>query len=277
MVRIALRSAGIETRESILSRTYFILSREIFESAIWREDPHVLKLFLYLIGVARHDKEPKQYPGFEIKRGERVTSLAEIAEDNEYSDRGRLQRWSRQKVARMLEKLTEGGYIEMLPDTYGTHIRICNYNTYQDTSRYKADRDGTHVERKWNASGHDVGINNNGNNGIMEEDICAPRPKKNQPGSLDVVIGYFREIDVPETEAERFFDHYTENGWTQGRGKAIKDWKAAARNWKRNIGTYGQKKNGAQGGRTYTPDKKQYEQLASEYGIGTDSPDEGEG
>jgi hypothetical protein len=36
-------------------------------------------------------------------------------------------------------------------------------------------------------------------------------------------------------DPEEFFDHFTANGWTQGRqSKPIKDWKAAARNWSRN-------------------------------------------
>lgn len=34
-------------------------------------------------------------------------------------------------------------------------------------------------------------------------------------------------------DAERFFDFYSANGWKQGRGKPIVDWKAAVRTWER--------------------------------------------
>ena len=111
--------------------TYFILTRKIFESSIWRDDPHTLKLFIYLIGQARHSKIPKKYSGFEIKRGELVTSLSLIADNNEFFNRGRLGKWSRAKVSRMLSTLKEQGYIMILADTYGTHIKVCNYETYQ--------------------------------------------------------------------------------------------------------------------------------------------------
>ena len=36
-------------------------------------------------------------------------------------------------------------------------------------------------------------------------------------------------------DPEEFFDHFTANGWTQGKqAKPMKDWQAAARNWSRN-------------------------------------------
>lgn len=33
---------------------------------------------------------------------------------------------------------------------------------------------------------------------------------------------------------DMFIDHYTANGWVQGKGKPIKDWKACVRTWEKN-------------------------------------------
>lgn len=52
--------------------------------------------------------------------------------------------------------------------------------------------------------------------------------------NFEDVKAYFEELGMDAEEAAKFFDYYETNGWKQGKGKAIKDWKAAARNWKRN-------------------------------------------
>jgi len=145
--------------------TYFILTRKIFESAIWRDDPHILKLFIYLIGMARHQKYPKKYPGFDVKRGELITSLSNISENNEFIKNGRLQSWGRSKVSRMLKVLIEQGYIQVLSDTYGTHISICNYDTYQSPDTYKPNTTETQLKRSWDDTETELGTFNKDNNG----------------------------------------------------------------------------------------------------------------
>lgn len=61
---------------------------------------------------------------------------------------------------------------------------------------------------------------------------------------LEDVQDYFAELQCPTSEAEKFFDYYQANGWKQGRGKTITDWKAAARNWKRNANNFTTQKRG---------------------------------
>lgn len=64
---------------------------------------------------------------------------------------------------------------------------------------------------------------------------------KSKPKNLDEVLDAFTEFGAAD-EAERFWNYYEANGWVQGRGKSIKNWKAAARNWMKNAGKYDQKK-----------------------------------
>lgn len=137
-----------------MSKTYYLISREIFESSIWKENPHTLKLFLYLIGAARYGKKPKKYPDVTLKRGEYLGSLAQIAEDNEYFKHGHYKKWSRQKVSRMLKKLQDKNHIKIISDTYGTHIRVTNYESYQNPAGYKR----TDMEQDWNGCGTGVDI-----------------------------------------------------------------------------------------------------------------------
>lgn len=49
--------------------------------------------------------------------------------------------------------------------------------------------------------------------------------------SLDEVKGFFRELQTPEMEAEKFFNHFESNGWLVGGKTKMKNWQAAARNW----------------------------------------------
>lgn len=76
---------------------------------------------------------------------------------------------------------------------------------------------------------------------VVPEDV-AKKPKKEPPKvsakpaqrftppTIDEVQCYCRERGNT-IDAQRFYDYYTANGWTQGRGKPIKDWRAAVRLW----------------------------------------------
>lgn len=52
------------------------------------------------------------------------------------------------------------------------------------------------------------------------------------PPTLEEVETYCRERQNV-VDAEAFVDFYTTNGWVQGRGKPIKDWRAAVRTWEK--------------------------------------------
>ena len=69
-----------------------------------------------------------------------------------------------------------------------------------------------------------------------------------KPNSRNEVHIYFNELGMDIAEGDRFVDYYESNGWKQGRGKAIKDWKAAARNWQRNAKQWARKPRGFDAG-----------------------------
>lgn len=69
----------------------------------------------------------------------------------------------------------------------------------------------------------------------MEEGLSgteAGKPSRTRfiPPTLEEVAAYCHERGN-KVSPQRFHDYYTANGWTQGKGKPIKDWKAAVRTW----------------------------------------------
>lgn len=128
---------------------YFLIPRRIFSFPIWREDPRLLKLYIYLLGKARHNHYPKEYNRLKINRGEHVTSISTIAEDNKCKGQdGRLKKWSKSTVSRLLEKLDKSGLIKKIDDTFGMHISVCKYETYQNINNYqaKSSADSNYIE-----------------------------------------------------------------------------------------------------------------------------------
>jgi hypothetical protein len=52
--------------------------------------------------------------------------------------------------------------------------------------------------------------------------------------TMQEIRSYAVEIKLPETEATRFYNHFSSNGWKVGGRSAMLDWKAALRNWRMN-------------------------------------------
>ena len=65
-----------------------------------------------------------------------------------------------------------------------------------------------------------------------EQDNKKTITKKFIPPTVSEVSEYCTERKN-NIDPERFFDHYTANGWVQGQGKKIKDWRACVRTWEK--------------------------------------------
>lgn len=70
----------------------------------------------------------------------------------------------------------------------------------------------------------------------LENRADKPPRSRFSPPSEDDVLSFF-SAQGASTEAKSFIDYYTANGWKVGRN-AMKDWKAAARNWIRRSAQY---------------------------------------
>lgn len=71
----------------------------------------------------------------------------------------------------------------------------------------------------------DNNTDNNPNNNTDRE-----KRKRFTPPTVEEVRAYCQERNN-SIDPQRFVDFYTANGWAQGRGKPIKDWRAAVRTW----------------------------------------------
>lgn len=68
-----------------------------------------------------------------------------------------------------------------------------------------------------------------------DSDSKKDKPKRFAPPSLKDVLDYMTERGYPyQKEAESFIDYYSSNGWKVGKN-AMRDWKAATRNWTKKL------------------------------------------
>jgi len=108
------------------------------------------------------------------------------------------------------------------------------------STRYESSH-GTRYE-----SSHNTNIKNNTTNKDTKREDAPTKPpketKKFQKPTLEELTSYFTEKKSCAESAETFFDHFESNGWKVSGRTAMKDWKAAARNWiRRDKKGFGQK------------------------------------
>jgi DNA-binding transcriptional ArsR family regulator len=131
---------------------------------------------------------------------------------------------SRPTVSKAIKKLEALGFIESTFDGRMRHLTV------------QADRK-IFTGRGKECFGQTVnnlraeGKNSTSNNTVERTVENTSKKIGTRPSCLEEVVSAFVEVGSDESEAMAFFDYYEANGWTQGRNKPIKDWKAAARGW----------------------------------------------
>lgn len=118
---------------------FVLLSRSIQDKSLWRDDPSLLKLWIYLLMKANYNPDKVYELGsVSVRHGEVLKSYRTIAEENEYVSNNRVVQWSTSKIARMLSLLQDSGRITYKATELGTLIRINNFAKYQAFDSYKA-------------------------------------------------------------------------------------------------------------------------------------------
>lgn len=83
-----------------------------------------------------------------------------------------------------------------------------------------------------------VNVNDNVNaNVISSNEDKAKSVSRFVAPTLDEIQEYCKEKGF-NLDAAAIYDHYTANGWVQGKNKPIKDWRAAVRQWARREGEF---------------------------------------
>lgn len=207
---------------------YIKLHRQLLECWIWDDEEPFSKgqAWVDLLLLVNHSDKKTSFNGqiITIKRGQRLTSIRKLAER---------WKWSRKKVSNFLDLLESDEMIIQERATKATLITIVNYSVYQySEGDERATKEPLKSHKR--ATKEPVGNTNNNEKNVNndKEESIGAKAKRFTPPTLEEVKAYCEERNNG-IDPQRFIDYYSANGWVQGKGKPIKDWKACIRTWER--------------------------------------------
>ncbi|HAD97729.1 MAG TPA: transcriptional regulator [Cryomorphaceae bacterium] len=202
-----------------------------------RLSPHHISLYLALFQMwnLNHFRSPVSVSRSELKL------LSKIGSNNTYS--------------KCLRNLDEFGYIRYSPSTnpmLGSTVSCIRFDTAASIANDTPDEQ--------------VKIPKKGASYKPKETGKTKKPSKQIPPEFSDVEKYFNEnsgfnasagIDC-NREAQKFFNHFTSNGWKVGGKSPMKDWYAAARNWILNASNFSNSGKSLQPKQLQTFENKNY-------------------
>lgn len=197
------------------------LHRQVIESEIFA-DSDLLKLFIWLLCRTSFKRSPARLTvgrgcsTVMLEPGQCIVGRHAAAEE---------LGWPPSTFRDRLAKLEAMGIADRHPDTHWTIVSIVNWDKYQSVD----DRETTGIPTP-NRQASDNQPTHSENAKKTKKESSA---RKFKVPKVEEVRAYCQERKNT-IDADQFVDHYTANGWTQGRGKPIRNWKAAVRTWERN-------------------------------------------
>lgn len=199
-----------------------MFSKSVVNSARFLRMPQTSRLLYYDLGMAADDDG--------IVEAFTVIRTTGAAEDD-------------------LRVLASKGFVIVLNEDLVSYIADWGTNNQLRKDRYKPSiyaellvqvTDGNPVATDWQPDGNQMetqyrlGKDSIGKVSIEKENGADKSPTRSRftPPTVEEVRAYCQERNNG-IDPERFVDFYEANGWVQGKGKPIRDWKACVRNWER--------------------------------------------
>jgi hypothetical protein len=205
-----------------MSASWIKLHRKSLGSRVFG-NPSLWRLWTW--ALLRANYRPGRFRGEDIPVGSFATGMRAAAE---------ALGTSTSSVHRGLRRLAEWNMVVLEVKRDFTIVSVCNYSTYQRRTKRVRNEIGTQLERERNGCGTEAGTIEESKE--PQEVVLAKkktRKRCSMPPTFEEVAAYCTER-TNGIDPEKFIDHYEANGWVQGRGKPIVDWKAAVRTWEKN-------------------------------------------
>ena len=180
----------------------------------WYKDQNTKDVFLHLLLEACY--ETCYFKGVPLEPGQVITTVKEISDETGISVRS---------VRTSLERLKSTNELTIETSSRFSIITLLNYTDYQGSDK-GSDKQVTNERQTSDKPPYSKEIKE------VKEVKNIDRAKRFCPPTLDDVRAYCLERNNT-VDAEKFFDYYETNGWVQGKGKPVKDWKACVRTWER--------------------------------------------
>ena len=197
---------------------YIRLHRQILRWE-WFRNPNTFHLFIYLLLKANYQQT--KYEGKTLCRGQLVTTLPQLATDNQQTI---------QQIRTSLSHLISTGEITVESNNRYRIITVVKYDDYQVDNRQNNRQitDNQQTDQQTNQQQLNKYIKKDN----KDKNINKPLKRFIAP-TLEEVEDYCRVERKNHVSPERFINYYESVGWTVGKGKPMKDWKAAVRTWER--------------------------------------------
>lgn len=185
----------------------------------WFRKPNTRLVFEYFLYKANY--EDKMWKGIEIKRGQLITSLQNIANDNGITIR---------QTRTAINDLQSTNNITVKTTNKYSIITVVNYDLYQT----KEEKSTYRTTNKLSQTRQANDIQDDNNIRIKEiknkRSVCVENTPSLAP-TLSELRSYCYDNNMGNFDYENFYNYYEANGWLNKNGTEIKNWKAKVNYW----------------------------------------------